>query len=200
MDKAANIYLASSSPRRYELLQQLGVNVIVLPVDVDETAFSNENPSHYVERLARAKAEQGRQHILQYMPHQTLPVLGADTTVVFKEHLFGKPQHQADAAHMLSLLSGNTHQVMTAVAIAHKNKILSHVNITEVTFRSISPAEQAQYWQSGEPCDKAGGYAIQGKAAIFIEKIEGSFSGVMGLPLFETAQLLHAFGVEVLHA
>lgn len=189
----AQIILASSSPRRRELLSQLSVNHLVKPVDIDETPWENENPLDYVQRMAAEKSAAClEQHGIG------LPILAADTSVVMDDHIMGKPKDREDAVRMLSLLSGTTHQVYSAISFRGKEHWQA-VNVTDVRFRHISADEMARYWKTGEPCDKAGSYAIQGLASIFIESINGSFSGVMGLPLFETAELLGKQGIKVIH-
>lgn len=180
------IVLASASPRRRELLQQLGVPHEVLAVDVDESALPGESAQQLVTRLALAKAQEGLRR-----DGARRPVLGSDTVVVVDEVVFGKPQGKADGQRMLAALAGRTHQVMTAVALVAVNgRIAQALSNTAVTMRPITADEAAAYWDTGEPEGKAGGYAIQGRGAIFIEHISGSYSGVMGLPLYETAQLL----------
>lgn len=186
------IILASASPRRQELLNQINVRHLVQIVDIDETPLFNESPLDYVQRLAREKADACVQ---QFNPE--LPVLAADTTVVLGNQIMGKPQDQNEALTMLRQLSGNTHQVFTAIALFGHTQHQG-LSVTEVTFKPLSEAEILAYWHSGEPLDKAGSYAIQGVGSLFIERINGSFSGVMGLPLFETAQLLAREGIELL--
>ncbi len=182
--------LASASPRRQALLASIGVPVSVLPSDIDETPLEGESPHSYVERLAVAKAQAA-------MGKTALPVLGSDTAVVIDDTILGKPNDQQHAADMLHRLSGRTHQVLTAVAVSGLRGILSCCVTTNVTMRELSAEEIACYWLTGEPADKAGGYAIQGLAAIFIEHIQGSHSAVVGLPLFETTHLLRQQGVPV---
>lgn len=182
--------LASASPRRRELLASIGVSVEVRPVDIDETPLGKESPEAYVVRLAREKAAAGRRLT-------TLPTLGSDTAVVCEGRILGKPADRMEAAAMLRLLSGRTHEVLTAVAVAGPVGLLDACVATRVTMRDINDAEMAAYWATGEPADKAGGYAIQGLAAIFVERIEGSHSAVVGLPLFETAQLLARQSVPI---
>ncbi|WP_422101721.1 Maf family protein [Vreelandella sp.] len=182
--------LASASPRRQALLASIGVPVSVLPSDIDETPLEGESPHSYVERLAVAKAQAA-------MGKTALPVLGSDTAVVIDDTILGKPNDQQHAADMLHRLSGRTHQVLTAVAVSGPRGILSCCVTTNVTMRELSAEEIACYWLTGEPADKAGGYAIQGLAAIFIEHIQGSHSAVVGLPLFETTHLLRQQGVPV---
>jgi septum formation protein len=179
------IVLASASPRRRELLLQLGVPHEVLAVDVDESALAGESARQLVTRLALSKAQEGARRVAGAQP-----VLGSDTVVVVDEVVFGKPLDQADGERMLSALAGRTHQVMTAVALVAGDRTLQAMSTTSVTMRQITAAEAAAYWDTGEPQGKAGGYAIQGRGAVFIEHISGSYSGVMGLPLYETAQLL----------
>jgi len=185
------LYLASASPRRSELLKQLGLRFEICPVDLDETAQLGEAGADYVRRLALTKAREA-------MAPGGAPVLAADTAVVVENRIFGKPAHQDDAIHMLSSLSGRVHEVFTAVAVYDGLREASRLSRTRVQFRSISKAEMINYWQTGEPVDKAGAYAIQGQGAVLIEEIRGSYSGVMGLPLFETAQLLTDFGFRFL--
>ena len=182
--------LASTSPRRQALLASIGVPVSVLPSDIDETPLEAESPTAYVERLAVAKAQAA-------VGKTALPVLGSDTAVVIDGTILGKPNNQQHAAEMLRMLSGRTHQVLTAVAVSGPLGILSCCVATDVTMRELTAKEIACYWLTGEPADKAGGYAIQGLAAIFIEQIQGSHSAVVGLPLFETTRLLRQQGVPV---
>jgi septum formation protein len=181
--------LASVSPRRRELLAQIGVPHVVTGAHIDESVHPGERPHDYVQRMARTKAQTVWEQDL------SLPVLGADTTVVLDGKVFGKPADQADAARMLSLLSGRTHEVLTAIALASTEGLSIRVSVSAVRFRSLTTDEIAAYWETGEPRDKAGAYAIQGLGAVFIESLTGSFSGVMGLPLFETSELLRAAGV-----
>lgn len=198
------IYLASRSPRRRELLKQIGVNFGTLLLrealprlpDMDETPLPHESPADYASRIACAKAEAGWTRLIQRkLPN--LPVLAADTVVVLKERIFGKPTNSARTQEMLSALSGQTHQALTAVALATQNGIQVRVSTSTVRFRDISEREIRAYLASDEAHDKAGGYAIQGMAAVFIAEICGSYSGVMGLPLFETAQLLEESGIKI---
>ena len=198
------IYLASRSPRRRELLKQIGVNFGTLLLreaaprgaDMAEIVLSGEAPADYTRRIAVAKAEMGRARLLERRLTE-LPVLAADTAVVLEERIFGKPENVAHAKEMLRALSGRTHQVLTAVAVAAQNGIQVGMSSSVVRFRDISEHEIHRYVAVGEALDKAGGYAIQGMAAVFIAEISGSYSGVMGLPLFETAQLLQESGVEI---
>ncbi|MBI3188642.1 MAG: septum formation inhibitor Maf [Gammaproteobacteria bacterium] len=189
------ILLASASPRRRELLSQIGVQYDVLAVNVDETARAGESPEVFVQRLAMEKAAAG---FLRQTGSPPLSALGADTIVLLGDQILGKPKDKKDGCAMLKSLSGETHQVFTAVALANAQKNLCLLNRSKVTFRTLTDAEIEAYWDSGEPADKAGGYAIQGLAAVFIRKLEGSYTGVMGLPLFETAELLKDFGIELL--
>jgi septum formation protein len=188
------IYLASMSPRRRELLRQLGVSHEVLPVSVDETPRPGESAADMVCRLAAQKARAG----LLLRPGRVAPVMAADTAVALGSELFGKPVDQADAARMLARLAGRTHAVWTAVAATDGQRERVELSRSEVTFRAIAPEEIAAYWRTGEPADKAGAYAIQGLGAQFISELRGSYSGVMGLPLFEVAKLLSLFGFSLL--
>jgi septum formation protein len=188
------VYLASASPRRRELLAQLGVRFEVVAAGVDETRLPGEAALDHVLRLALAKARDG----LRRVPDAAAPVLGADTIVVCDGEFFGKPANEAAATAMLRRLAGATHEVWSGVALASPAREVTACSRSEVTFRPISAAEIADYWASGEPRDKAGAYAIQGLGAIFARELRGSYSGVMGLPLFETAQLLAGFGISVL--
>ena len=181
--------LASVSPRRRELLTQIGVPHLVTGVFFVESVHAGERPHDYVQRMARTKAQTVWEQDL------SLPVLGADTTVVLDGKVFGKPADRADALRMLGLLSGRTHDVLTAVALASKEGLAMRVSVSAARFRSLAADEIAAYWETGEPRDKAGAYAIQGLGAVFVESLTGSFSGVMGLPLFETSELLRAAGV-----
>lgn len=181
------IYLASASPRRSELLRQIGIAHEVRAVSVDESVDPGEAPVEYVLRLAEAKARA----LWEQLPAgERLPVLAADTTVALEGEIFGKPADHAEAAAMLSRLSGRTHQVHTAVALRHARGGAARVTSSSVSLREVSPAEIDWYCGTGEPMDKAGGYAVQGRAAVFIRHLSGSYSGVMGLPLFETWELL----------
>jgi septum formation protein len=187
------IYLASGSPRRRELLRQIGVSFRIVGADLDETAFAGESPLAYVSRLARAKAEAGWERSRE---SGGAPVLAADTAVVLDGRILGKPADMNDAMAMLLQLSGRAHEVLTAVALRSTAGIEVNVSHSTVTFRAVDPSEARAYWETGEPSGKAGAYAIQGFAAIFITDLKGSYSGVMGLPLFETAALLGAAGVR----
>ena len=186
-----DIHLASQSPRRRELLAQIGIRHDVIGVEVDETPRAGEAPAEYVLRLALAKARAG--HRLR--PDR--PVLGADTAVVQDDRVLGKPLDRQDAAAMLAQLSGREHRVLTAVALVGDREE-TRLSVSRVRFRPIDAAEAAAYWETGEPADKAGGYAVQGLGALFVESIGGSYSGVMGLPLFETGELLRRAGIAPL--
>jgi septum formation protein len=183
--------LASASPRRRQLLELIGVPHLVTPADIDETPLAGEAGADYVLRLAREKAMAVRGK------HTDLPVLAADTTVHVDGHILEKPVDQADCVRMLSLLSGRMHQVFTGLCVAGSAPPALMVATSEVTFRKISRDEMHAYWASGEPRGKAGAYAIQGFGAVFVANIAGSYTGVMGLPLFETAAALRVHGVPV---
>lgn len=185
------VYLASGSPRRRELLAQVGVPFQLLDVAVDEGVVAGEPAAVYVARLAHLKALAG----LHARPGATAPVLAADTAVVLDGAILVKPTDRADGERMLRELSGRTHSVLTAVVLAGMEGAQSRLSRSEVRFRAISAAEIGDYWDSGEPQDKAGGYAIQGAGAVFVAHLHGSYSGVMGLPLYETAELLDLQGV-----
>jgi septum formation protein len=214
--------LASISPRRQELLAQIGVPHVVAGADIDETVLPGEGPRDYVARMAREKAlatwsrgpkvtpfgprskapqatfdnRTRRPKVTPFGPRsEALPVLAADTTVVLDDILYGKPRDRSDGIAMLGELSGRTHEVLTAVALADERGVALRLSSSAVRFRKLTLEECAAYWETGEPSDKAGGYAIQGFGAVFIESLNGSYSGVMGLPLFETAELLRAAGV-----
>lgn len=184
------ICLASMSPRRRELLAQIGVSHTVVAAHVDERLLPAESPPDYVARLARLKAATVRER------GEPLPVLAADTTVVLEGSVYGKPADRAEGLAMLAALAGRTHQVLTAVALATSRGVALRTNCSHVSFRDIGRAEMEAYWETGEPRDKAGGYAIQGYGAVFVAALSGSYSGVMGLPLLETAQLLRDAGIR----
>ena len=185
------LYLASASPRRSELLTQIGVAHRQFGCSIDESVMAGEQAEHYVARVTPAKALAGREQA----PSGAV-VLAADTAVVIDGQILGKPRDAAHAADMLRALSGRSHQVMTAVAVACDERVEVIRVDTRVCFRQIEAREMAAYWASGEPADKAGGYAIQGLGAVFVKAVEGSYSAVVGLPLLETAQLLARFGVD----
>ncbi len=190
------IHLASQSPRRRELLRQLDVVFEIVDVDVPEIRAADESPRAYVERVARDRALAGLRVAEAHDPHAL--VLGADTEVVLDGRVFGKPRDGEDAAAMLRALSGRTHEVVSVVCCARKDHTAElAVCVSEVRVSDLSGDEIARYVTTGEPFGKAGGYAIQGRAAAFIEYLCGSYSGVMGLPLFETARLLRRAGIEV---
>jgi septum formation protein len=190
-----SIHLASSSPRRHEILTAMGLSFTAAGVDIDETRYDGEPVADMVVRLAIAKAAAARENVAQ-----SLPILGADTAVSIDDQVLGKPGSQDEAVRMLASLSGRTHTVLTAVALDYAGVVRTTTSLTEVRFREISPDEAQSYWQSGEPLDKAGAYAVQGIAGIFVEELSGSYSGVVGLPVFETAALLADAGLEILHA
>ena len=186
-----SITLASASPRRQELLRQIGVAHRVRPSHIDESRRPDELPAAYVERLALEKAE------AVWAADAQVPVLAADTAVTLDGELFGKPGDLNDCVRILSALSGRTHQVLTAVAVRHSGGCERALSVSAVSLRAVSVDECARYWATGEPSGKAGGYAIQGLAATFITALQGSYSGVMGLPLAETAALLARAGVRM---
>lgn len=188
---AAVLCLASASPRRHELLQQIGVRHCIAPADIDESTNSGEMPPAYVLRLARAKA----QALVSQPQARALPVLAADTAVIVDGEILGKPADAADARQMLTRLAGREHQVLSAVALAQGGDCAELLSVSRVRFAPLSVAAIDHYIASGEPFGKAGAYAIQGLAARFVAHLEGSYSGVMGLPLFETSQLLARAGI-----
>ena len=196
------IYLASRSPRRRDLLKQIGVPFELLLLredlrrgaDVDETPLAEESPGVYVLRVASAKAAMAvRQIAYRGLPQK--PVLSADTTVVFDGQIVGKPEDAEDAAHILRTLSGREHQVLTAVAVALREQIEAQISVSSVSFRELSDAEIRSYVATGEPLDKAGAYAIQGRGGVLVTRMIGSYSGIMGLPLAETVELLQKFDI-----
>lgn len=192
------LYLASQSPRRLELLQQIGISCPVIVADIDETVQNRELPEDYVVRLAIEKAKAGWNLVSSH----NKAVLGSDTAVVIHGKILGKPDDASDAKRMLQLLSGQTHQVMTAVALATRSadsvvpEVNYVININDVSFKVLSDKEISDYVATGEGLDKAGAYAIQGFAAAFICHLSGSYSGVMGLPLYETVELLEKAGIR----
>ena len=194
MSAPFDIYLASASPRRRELLTQIGIRYELLKVTVPEIPLPGEKAQDFVQRVALEKAQAGK-YLLS--PEDTHPVLGADTAVVIDGCILGKPADRQEALGMLTSLSGRRHQVMSAVAMAAEHAAVI-LNISQVAFRNLSVEEIEAYWESGECYDKAGAYAIQGRAAIFVQELRGSYSGVMGLPLYETAALLQQFGINPL--
>jgi septum formation protein len=199
------IYLASRSPRRRELLAQVGVRFEPLlfregtrrDTDTDESALPGEQPDDYVRRVTRMKADAAWQRVVMRRGLQRKPVLAADTTVALAGEILGKPADREDARRILATLSGTQHRVLTAVALAFEERCEMEVSESLVTFAALGAERIAAYVETGEPFDKAGAYAIQGRAGAFIERIEGSYSGIMGLPLFETARLLAKFGIVV---
>ena len=199
------IYLASKSPRRRELLRQIGVDFELLPFSpadgekgdmVNEDALPDELPHDYVKRISRKKADFAWQ-ALEQRYRLPRPILTADTTVVLGNRILGKPQNKKEAAAMLRELSGKTHQVLTCITIRKKDELLQELHESEVTFADISDEEIDNYCNTLEPYDKAGGYGIQGLAAKFIAHISGSYSGIVGLPLFETTRLLRKAGISI---
>lgn len=193
---STTLILASQSPRRKELLTQLGYNFQCLPADIDESIQSDENAAQYVARLALEKANA----IAQKQADGDVVVLGSDTSVVFQQHILGKPESLDDCIAILKMLSDNSHQVVTAIATVKGERSEVIVVTTDVDFKALSTQEITRYWQTGEPQDKAGAYGIQGIAGQFVKQIRGSYSSVVGLPLYETAQLLSSFGVKSLIA
>ena len=198
-----SIYLASRSPRRRELLGHIGVKFHLLlfrnrpgaAPDIDEDPLPEEPPRDYVMRVARAKAEVGWRRMLERnLPRH--PVLAADTTVALEGRIYGKPADRAEAAAMLAALSGKRHEVLTAVAVQYDQEVETALSVSEVQFRELTAQEIQDYVATGEPDDKAGAYAIQGRAALFVSEIRGSQSGIVGLPLYETAQLLQKMGAR----
>ena len=200
----SSIYLASQSPRRRELLRQIDVHFELLlfrgggraDPELDEAPYPDESPEHYVERLALMKAEGGvrRVQMRRLVRH---PVLGADTALDLDGTIIGKPTSRQDAFEILSKLSGRTHRVLTAVSLADAHRTESLLSVSEVSFRKLSDIEIRRYVETGESIDKAGAYGIQGRAAVFVSEIRGSYSGIMGLPLHETANLLDRFGMPL---
>ena len=197
--QSPSIYLASRSPRRAELLQQMGVLFTVVPADIDETPHAMEQSDAYVKRLAIEKAQAGYALVLQKAWFE-MPVLAADTTVSIDGEILGKPQDDEDAYRMLSLMSGRWHEVHTGIAVAQAGHLAMEISSTMVQMDDLSDAVIRAYIATGEPKDKAGAYGIQGIAGSLIKRIEGSYSGVMGLPVYETAQLLKQAGIELLGA
>lgn len=190
-DPAPELHLASSSPRRAEILTTLGVRFSARGADIDERRQQAEPPENLVVRLAGEKAAAARESC-------DIPVLAADTAVVIGDAVFGKPQDEADAVRMLARLSGGWHQVMSGVAVISEEGPRTALSVSRVRFREILPEEASAYWHSGEPRDKAGAYAIQGLGGVFVSDLRGSYSNVVGLPVFETAWLLKAAGLDLL--
>ena len=189
-----NLVLASASPRRMELLRQIGIDFHVLPVDLDESMQRGETVLEHAKRLAIEKARLGYAQVSAQGDDPV--VLAADTVVEIDGDLLGKPRDNRQAAAFLSRLSGETHKVHTAIAVVSGNSELTGISSSEVEFTELSVQQIAAYVETGEPMDKAGAYAIQGIAAQFIVNLNGSYSGVMGLPLYETAKLLAASGIH----
>ncbi|MBV1912068.1 MAG: Maf family protein [Cycloclasticus sp.] len=187
------LILASSSPRRAELLHQIGVNFEIKSVEIDETPIHGERPLDYVKRLAIEKAAATK----VFYQEDDILVLGSDTAVIIDGEILGKPDNKEQAVMMLKQLSGNSHTVLTSVAIIGCQQEQCLINESKVTFSTLTDSDIEWYWSTGEPKDKAGAYGIQGKAAVFIKRLEGSFSGVMGLPLYETSQLLKQSGFAI---
>lgn len=190
----ATLYLTSGSPRRRELLTQIGVPFLTQIAPIDENALPGESPLAYVERLALAKGHAGLAALADSDSDGAV-VLGADTAVVLDGRILGKPRDCADALATLQALSGRSHQVLTAVALVSRERQVARVVTSQVTFRPLTQAEIESYWASGEPQDKAGSYGIQGLAAVFVSQLQGSYSAVVGLPLCETAALLAEFAI-----
>lgn len=188
---AARIVLASASPRRAELLEQIGIAYEVQAADIDETPRAGESAETLARRLAEAKAEAVARNRAEAV------VIGSDTVVALGARVFGKPRDREDATGMLSQLSGRTHRVCSGVAVVRAGRCASRVCVSRVTLTTIDDKAIDAYWASGEPCGKAGAYAIQGRGAVFVKHLAGSYSGVMGLPLFETSLLLQSAGVDV---
>ncbi len=190
--ESAQLVLASASPRRKELLQQIGVPFTVAPVDLDETPLPEESSAAYVERLALAKARACYAQL-----QEKKKVLGSDTTVHLDGKILGKPETEAESVEMLMQLSGQWHQVLTAIALVDGEQSQTCVVTTDVEFVTLTPEQCRAYWQTGEPRDKAGSYGIQGLGAVFVRQIRGSYSAVVGLPLAETAALLDNAGIQI---
>jgi septum formation protein len=188
-----DIHLASSSPRRQEILKAIGQRFTAAGVDIDESRYDGEPVADMVVRLALAKAAAARADL-----DEARPIIAADTAVAIDDQVLGKPGSEQEALDMLQSLSGRTHRVLTGVALDYAGEVRTAMSDTEVRFREISPDEARAYWQSGEPLDKAGAYAVQGIDGVFVEKIVGSYSGVVGLPVFETTGLLMDAGLSVL--
>ena len=188
----SQITLASASPRRRELLDQIQLSYSVHPVNIDESHIAGESAEQFVSRLAREKAQAG------FKLYPQRPALGSDTIVISEQKILGKPENRQQGIAMLESLSGTTHQVMTAVAICSEKVERCLISCSEVEFAPLSAQQIEAYWETGEPLDKAGGYAVQGIAAQFIKNIKGSYSGIMGLPLYETTALLSLAGISVI--
>ncbi len=187
----AQLYLSSASPRRKQLLTQMGIAFEVVEAGVDESPYPGELPREYVVRVARLKAETAARRL-----EAGLPVLAADTVVVLEGERLGKPRDRSEGLSMLARLSGRRHQVLSAIALWRAGRVATALSESQVSFRVILPAEAEAYWATGEPADKAGAYGIQGLGGVFVQSLEGSYSGVMGLPLFETMTLLQEAGIR----
>lgn len=190
------LVLASASPRRRELLRQIGIAFATLVPDVDETPAADESVEDFVVRLAIQKAQQGMA-LARKQGRRMLPVLGADTSITLDGEILGKPVNREHGTAMLARLAGRTHEVLTAVALVSEGKVQQRISRSRVTFAPMTGDEIAAYWETGESVDKAGSYAIQGKAGAFIEHIEGSYSGIVGLPLFEVGLMLKNLGIRL---
>jgi septum formation protein len=189
LPRLPKIYLASASPRRAELLRQVDIEFEVIVADIDESLNRGEGATEFVKRMAMEKGQKAKT-LLAKSGRVMRPVLSADTVVVLEQHILGKPVDREDAARMLRQLSGHTHEVFTAISLWDGDQVQNRLSCSRVRFAALSDEQIAWYCDTTEPLDKAGAYAIQGKAALFIENLQGSYSGVMGLPLFETGQLL----------
>jgi septum formation protein len=192
----SKIYLASTSPRRQALLRQLGISFDVIAPEVAEQRVADESGATYVKRIAAEKARQVSR-LVQQRRLPSRPVLAADTCILLDHEIRGKPRDRAHGEMMLGRLSGREHTVLTAVAIVHSNAEHVALSVSKVRFRVLTEDEIIQYWNTGEPCDKAGAYALQGRAAAFVSHIDGSYSGIVGLPLYEVAQLLRQIGSKL---
>jgi len=195
MTHIPEIYLASTSPRRRELLAQIGIRFETLAVTVEEVRAVDETPVAYVQRVALAKAQAGWAALGARVPR---PVLGADTEVVIDGEVLGKPQDREHGLAMLMRLSGRAHEVLSAIAVVVGARVLTRLSRSTVSFRVMTAQQCAEYWATGEPLGKAGGYAIQGRGALLVADLHGSYSGVMGLPLCETGELLRELGIELM--
>ncbi|STZ76019.1 Maf family protein [Bergeriella denitrificans] len=186
------LYLASGSPRRREILENLGYALIRIPAEIDETPCPGEPAADYVQRMAR---EKNAAALAAHSGTPECPIITADTTVAYRNRILGKPESPAHAAEMLTQLSGTTHQVLTAVCVYWQGETRAVLQQSDVRFKTLNPAEIQAYIDSGEPMDKAGAYGIQGLGGAFVEHLQGSFTGVMGLPVYETLELLRSFGL-----
>lgn len=189
------LLLASASPRRVELLSQLPIEFQQAPVNIDETPLATEPAIDYVCRMSREKAEKAS----ELFAGEDLVILAADTTVVHGQTILGKPENLDDFTRMMRLLSASQHQVYTSVSVIQNQQAVHKLSVSKVEFAPLTDEQIQWYWQTGEPQDKAGGYGIQGKGAVFIRSIEGSYTGIVGLPLYETAEILRGFGILSTH-